>query len=192
MELKIPQKVKDFIKKVFTKERLPIILLVGVLLVVISIPVKNTGKDSKAEYTEYNEDVSHHDYVTDIEKRLEEILLNTSGVGKNKVMITVKNTGKEVIYSQMDINSVFTSETDSDSNRVTEELSQKESVVYTEENGTSKPYIQDEEMPEILGVLIIAQGAGEASVVSEITQATSVLLGIPVNKIKVMKMEVGS
>ena len=192
MELKIPQKVKDFIKKVFTKERLPIILLVGVLLVVISIPVKNTGKDSKAEYTEYNEDVSHNDYVTDIEKRLEEILLNTSGVGKNKVMITVKNTGKEVIYSQMDINSVFTSETDSDSNRVTEELSQKESVVYTEENGTSKPYIQDEEMPEILGVLIIAQGAGEASVVSEITQATSVLLGIPVNKIKVMKMEVGS
>ena len=191
MELKIPQKVKDFIKKIFTKERLPIVLLVGVLLVVISIPVKNTDKNKNGE-TEYTEEVSHNDYVTDIEKRLEDILRNTSGVGQNKVMITVRNTGKEVIYSQLDVDSVFTSETDSDSNRVTEEMSQKESVIYTEENGISKPYIQDEEMPEILGVLIIAQGAGEASVVSEITQAASVLLGIPVNKIKVMKMEVDS
>ncbi len=191
MELKIPKKVKDFIKKIFTKESLPIVLLVGVLLVVISIPVKNTGKNQTTE-AEYTEDVMHNDYVTDIEKRLEDILKNTSGVGKNKVMITVRNTGKEVIYSQFDVDSVFTTETDSDGNRVTEEMSQKESVIYTEENGVSKPYIQDEEMPEILGVLIIAQGAGEASVVSEITQAASVLLGIPVNKIKVMKMEVGS
>lgn len=191
MELKVPQKVKEFIKKLFTKERLPIVLLVGVLLVVISIPVKDTGSNKNKE-TEYTEEVSHNDYVTDIEKRLEDILKNTSGVGQNKVMITVRNTGKEVIYSQLDVDSVFTTETDSGGNRVTEEMSQKESVIYTEENGISKPYIQDEEMPEIVGVLIIAQGAGEASVVSEITQAASVLLGIPVNKIKVMKMEVGS
>ena len=191
MELKVPQKVKDFLKKLFTKERLPIVLLVGVLLVVISIPVKNTRKNQNTE-TEYTNEVSHNDYVMDIEKRLEDILKNTSGVGQNKVMITVRNTGKEVIYSQLDVDSVFTTETDSGGTRVTEEMSQKESVIYTEENGVSKPYIQDEEMPEIVGVLIIAQGAGEASVVREITQATSVLLGIPVNKIKVMKMEVDS
>lgn len=191
MELKVPQKVKDFLKKLFTKERLPIVLLVGVLLVVISIPVKNTRENQNTE-TEYTNEVSHNDYVMDIEKRLEDILKNTSGVGQNKVMITVRNTGKEVIYSQLDVDSVFTTETDSGGTRVTEEMSQKESVIYTEENGVSKPYIQDEEMPEIVGVLIIAQGAGEASVVREITQATSVLLGIPVNKIKVMKMEVDS
>lgn len=194
MEFKIPQKVKDFLKKIFTKERLPIILLVGVLFVVISIPVKKTDKsqNTENEYTEYNREVQHNDYVTDIEKRLEDILRNTSGVGQNKVMITIRNTGKDIIYSQMDVDSVFISETDASGNRVTEELSQKESVIYTEENGISKPFIQDEEMPEILGVLIIAQGAGEPSVVREITQAASVLLGIPVNKIKVMKMEVGS
>lgn len=191
MELKVPKKLKDFLKKLFTKERLPIVLLVGVLLVVISIPVNNSGKNQNTE-TEYINEMSHNDYVTDIEKRLEDILKNTSGVGKNKVMITVRNTGKEVIYSQTDVDSLFTTETDSDGTRVTEEMSQKESVIYTEENGVSKPYIQDEEMPEIVGVLIIAQGAGEASVVREITQAASVLLGIPVNKIKVMKMEVGS
>ena len=71
-------------------------------------------------------------------------------------------------------------------------MSQSESVIYTEENGTQKPYVQDEEMPEIMGVFIIAEGAGEAKTVTRITEAVSTLLGVPVNKIKVMKMEVAS
>lgn len=191
MGIKIPPKVKEFAKKIFTKERLPIILLAGVLLVVISIPVKKTTKSTEEESSTTGETISY-DYVTNLENRMEDILSKTEGVGQNSVMITVKNTGKEVIYSQMDISSSKTTETDSGGSRVSEELSQSESVLYTEEDGTSKPYVQDEEMPEILGVIIIAEGADDAGVVTKITEAASTLLGVPVNKIKVMKMEVES
>ena len=56
-----------------------------------------------------------------------------------------------------------------------------------EENHSSK--IEKEDKPEIQGVLIVAEGAGNVEVVSEITDAVSALLGISVNKIKVLKME---
>lgn len=191
MGINIPPKLKDFSKKLFTKERLPIILLLGVLLVVISIPVKKQSGNTGAATT-YTNEAGEADYVTRTEKRLEEILMATEGVGQNKVMITVKNTGKEILYSQMDISSSKVTESGSGTNRVSEEMSQSESVIYTEENGTQKPYVQDEEMPEIVGVFIIAEGAGEAETVTRITEAASTLLGVPVNKIKVMKMEVAS
>ncbi len=191
MGIKIPPKLKDFSKKLFTKERLPIILLVGVLLVVISIPVKKQSGNTK-EADAYTNDAEETDYVTSIENRLEEILRATEGVGQNKVMITVKNTGKDILYSQMDISSSKVTESGSGTNRVSEEISESESVLYTEENGTQKPYVQGEEMPEIVGVFIIAEGAGEAQTVTKITEAASTLLGVPVNKIKVLKMEVGS
>lgn len=191
MEIKVPPKLKDFIGKLFTKERLPVILLVGVLLVVISIPVKKQSGNTSEDAT-YTNEAGEADYVTQIEKRLENILKDTEGVGQNKVMITVKNTGKEILYSQMDISSSKVTENDSGGSRVSEEMSQSESVLYTEDNGTQKPYIQDEEMPEIMGVVIIAEGAGDADIVTQITEAASTLLGVSVNKIKVMKMEVDS
>lgn len=191
MEIKVPPKLKDFIGKLFTKERLPVILLVGVLLVVISIPVKKQSGNTSEDAT-YTNEAGEADYVTQIEKRLENILKDTEGVGQNKVMITVKNTGKEILYSQMDISSSKVTENDSGGSRVSEEMSQLESVLYTEDNGTQKPYIQDEEMPEIMGVVIIAEGAGDADIVTQITEAVSTLLGVSVNKIKVMKMEVDS
>lgn len=188
---KVPPKIKEFTKKLFTKERLPIILLVGVLLVVISIPVKKQSGNTSEEPT-YTNEAGEASYVTQIEKRLENILKDTEGVGQNKVMITVKNTGKDILYSQMDISSSKVTENDSGGSRVSEEIVQSESVLYTEDNGTQKPYVQDEEMPEIMGVFIIAEGAGNADIVTRITEAASTLLGVPVNKIKVMKMEVDS
>lgn len=188
---KVPPKIKEFTKKLFTKERLPIILLVGVLLVVISIPVKKQSGNTSEEPT-YTNEAGEANYVTQIEKRLENILKDTEGVGQNKVMITVKNTGKDILYSQMDISSSKVTENDLGGSRVSEEIVQSESVLYTEDNGTQKPYVQDEEMPEIMGVFIIAEGAGNADIVTRITEAASTLLGVPVNKIKVMKMEVDS
>ncbi len=45
-----------------------------------------------------------------------------------------------------------------------------------------------ENMPEIEGVVVVAQGGGEPTVVSEITSAIEALLGVPAHKIKVLKM----
>lgn len=191
MGLKIPPKVKELTKKLFTKEKMPLILLFGVLIAVISIPIKKNDEETKEEtgvYTNYKEDES---YIEQLEKRLEGILENTDGVGKTEVMITVKNNGKEILYTQTDSrNSKTTENTANGGSLIQEECEESESVLYTEEDGINRPYVQQEEMPEIQGVVIIAQGAGNAKVTTQITEAASTLLGIPINKIKVLKMEV--
>lgn len=188
----MPPKVKDFLKKLFTKEKLPILLLIGVLLVIISIPVKKSNS-SKQESVTIATSIGEKSYVEELEEKLEQLLRKTKGVGENSVMITVKNTGKEVLYSQKNSSTHKITEKDADGgNRTEESESIGETVLYTDENGVSKPYVQGVLMPEIQGVVIIAEGADKAEIVAAITEAASTLLNVSVNKINVMKMEVTS
>ena len=192
MEMKMPPKVKDFFKKLFTKEKLPILLLIGVLLVVISIPVKKSNS-AKQESVTSPINTGEVSYVEELEDKLEQLLRKTKGVGENSVMITVKNTGKEVLYSQKNSSTHKITEKEADGgNRTEESESIGETILYTDENGVSKPYVQGVLMPEIQGVVIIAEGADKAEIVAAITEAASTLLNVSVNKINVMKMEVTS
>ena len=191
MGIKILPKLKEFKKTLFTKEKLPLILLFGILIAIISVPIKKVDNSAKEKTDTNTYEENKEDYISELEKRLKRILENTQDVGKADVMITVKNNGKEILYSQMNKSSSKTTENRGDgSNYTKEDIDEQESVLYTKEEGTEKPYVQEEEMPEIQGVVIIAQGAGNAKVTTEITEAASTLLGIPVNKIKVLKMEV--
>lgn len=199
MSFKLPEKWKSIFSKIFTKEKLPIILLVGLLLIVICLPVKSSSKSSGSTKSaavtaasSANRDGTYvSDYVRDLEKGLEKLLSQSAGVGKASVMISVKNSGKSNIYVQKNISKVQTDEKDSSGgSRSSCEYSEEGSVVYTDAGGSNSPYVTEEEMPEIQGVVIIAEGAGDARVVSDITEAASALLGISVNKIKVLKMEV--
>lgn len=199
MSFKLPQKWKDTFSKIFTKDKLPIILLFGLLLIVINLPVKSTSKskgdsvqtDSLASTPQVKSSMSFDTYVKELENGLEKLLSQTYGVGKARVMISLKNSGKSNLFVQKNVSKSQTDEKDSaGGSRSQTEYSEEESVIYTNTGGSNSPYVTEEEMPEILGVIIIAEGAGDARIVSDITEAASALLGISVNKIKVLKMEV--
>lgn len=199
MNFKLPEKWKNTFSKIFTKDKLPIILLFGLLLIVINLPVKSASKnkgDSASqgnlpEAAQTKSVTSVDSYIKNLENGLEKLLSQTSGVGEARVMISVKNSGKSNIYVQKNESKSQTEEKDSaGGSRSQTEYSGQESVVYTNTGGSNSPYVTEEEMPEILGVIIIAEGAGDARIVSDITEAASALLGISVNKIKVLKMEV--
>lgn len=199
MSFKLPQKWKDTFSKIFTKDKLPIILLFGLLLIVINLPVKSTSKskgdsvqtDSLASAPQVKSSMSFDTYVKELENGLEKLLSQTYGVGKARVMISLKNSGKSNLFVQKNVSKSQTEEKDSaGGSRSQTEYSEEESVIYTNTGGSNSPYVTEEEMPEILGVIIIAEGAGDARIVSDITEAASALLGISVNKIKVLKMEV--
>lgn len=199
MNFKLPEKWKKIFSKIFTKDKLPIILLFGLLLIVINLPVKSASKnsdnsasrDDSAGAVQTNGVMSADSYVRDLENGLEKLLSQTYGVGKARVMISLKNNGKSNFFVQKNVSKSQTEEKDSaGGSRSQTEYSGQESVVYTNAGGSNSPYVTEEEMPEILGVIIIAEGAGDAKIVSDITEAASALLGISVNKIKVLKMEV--
>ena len=95
------------------------------------------------------------------------------------------------MYVQKSESENITDETDSTGgSRRTSQKTSDESVVYTDSGSTKSTFITEELVPEIQGVLILAEGGDDARTVSEITKAASALLGISVNKIKVLKMEV--
>ncbi len=82
-------------------------------------------------------------------------------------------------------------------NRVREILEGVEGVgeldVMVATTAKSSGYIPGEEMrPELTGIIISADGGGNAVIKAEITGAMEALFGLPTHKIRVMKRESGS
>lgn len=192
MSFKIPDKFSKFLKSLLAKDKLLIIFLAGILLIIINLPVGDTKEkkvtDTVAQ-TDLNQSLYEEKYIEYLEERLEKVLSESASIGKTTVMITAANRGTNILYNQTSETSSKTTETDGSGSVITEEISKDRVVIFTEEDGSQIPFVVSELMPEIQGVIITAEGAGNAAVVSEITEAASAVLGIEVNKIKVLKME---
>lgn len=55
--------------------------------------------------------------------------------------------------------------------------------------GKVKVMINQKSQGEVEGIVIVCEGADKPKVVADVSQALTVLFGIPVNKIKILKME---
>ena len=192
-------------------DKLFLILLAGVLLLLSSFPfgkeTKNSGAGGQqAKNTAYDDAGGSGNFSTDggndggqaqsgsagyaalLEKRLEEVLLSVDGVGEVRVMITLKNNGEKLLQSDLVLEHSNTSETDSaGGSRNLQEGREEHSTVILNDGAGGSPYITRETAPEIEGVLVVAQGAGSASVKSEIYEAVQALFNVPAHKIKVLK-----
>lgn len=189
MNQRIPVRLKDFFKKIMKKDKLVMIFLVGILLIIINIPTKKSDEGIKKEETKTAED-SYLDYISMLENKLEKLFNETAEVGKAKVILNVKNKGKNILYVQRNYTENTVKENDSNGgSRDSVEIAQEESIVYEDFGNGKSPYVTQEELPEITGVVIIAEGADNANVAAELSEAASALLGISINKIKILKME---
>lgn len=163
------------------KNRLLILVLVGLILLVISIPTEK--KETDAENTEevYEDDA---DYARQMENRLERILDETEGVGNVSVMITLKSSGESIVEKDAS-GSVSSSAGESDTQNQTDS---SETTVFEEQSdGTQTPYVSKKVTPEIDGVIIVADGGDDPVVIENITGAVKALFDVDMHKIKVMK-----
>ena len=189
-------------------DKLFLILLAGVLLLLSSFPF---GKETKsggaggqqAENNSYDGNSGSVNFGTTgggqsqngfdgyaawLEKRLETVLLSVDGVGEVKVMITLKDNGERRLQSDTVREHSDTDETDSaGGSRSIQEGREEYSTVILNDGTGDSPYVTRETMPEIEGVLVVAQGAGSGSVKSEIYEAVQALFNVPAHKIKVLK-----
>ncbi len=192
-------------KKITLKEigpkNLIIMFLAGVFLILASFDFNilnsdNNNKqsvqddDKTLESTYEKDDTSK--YIEENEGKLKEALTKVFGVGAVEVMITV-NTSKETVtlqdkpYSKETINESDGEGTNRQSTSIT---NNENTVIINDDSGKNIPYIIKEIEPKIEGVLVIAEGGGDPLVVNEITSAIEVLFGVPVHKIKVVKMNI--
>lgn len=196
MDLK---KAGEYIKALKNGERLPkknvflILFLLGALLFVIALPTgTSAGKSEKSSADERrikeNENLQTGEYETYIEEKTSYVLSQVKGAGKVTVMVTLKSNGQKLIEKDHLGSTQVTEETaDGNVRKDSESTSEKISVYEQTADGASVPYVSKELTPEVEGVVVIADGGGDAVVARNLTEAVQALFGVEAHKIKIMK-----
>ena len=176
---------KKFSFKNLKKDQLLILLLAGILLMVIAVPAGKTKEHAS----------SASDGNTYLEDRLSRILSQIEGAGEVKVMITLKSSAEKVLDKDTESDQETVTEEDSQGGtRQSSKASKKENTVYASDSdsatqGSGSPYVSKELSPEIEGVVVIADGGGNAVVKENISSAVQALFDIEPHKIRIMKKQ---
>lgn len=196
------------------------LLLAGILLFVIALPTNNGKKITDdtlknvprtVESQGYNmnvqgimcsdggdtwdvkDDPTYNAYTEQLEKRLKSALEQIDGVGKVEVMITLKTSMESVVEREKPNSTTSTEEQDAQGGkRLIQSREEEEKVVFQTENGSSTPFVVKTYMPEIEGVLVVAQGAGNGVVKKNLSEIAQNLFAIEANKVTVVKMKTNS
>lgn len=130
---------------------------------------------------------SNESYERQLEKRLIKILRQMEGVGQVDVMITLAANEEKIYAQERTQNSESQEEEDAQGNKRVYHKDDLQSKIMMQ-NG-EMPVVIKEKTPQIEGVLVLAQGAGNSEVKNNIILSVSSLLDVPVHKISVFKMK---
>lgn len=147
---------------------------------------ENKKEDTAQEKTEQK--YEKEDYAEYLEHKLEQVLGQMEGVGKVSVMVTVADQGEDIIEKDKTEHTSTVTNTDSGSMEMTTEKESGEETVYEESGGEKAPYVSKEILPEIEGVLVVAEGGDSPRIVSDISDAVKALFQVEAHRIKVVKM----
>lgn len=189
-------------EKWFRRDNLIVLVLVGLLLVVVTLPTKEEEPSMVPDFTEEyqkeqteeigmvvetKEYASIYEYATYLEEKLEKVLTQMQGVGEVKVMITLETTEEQVVEKDEALVRNNTTEEDAQGgNRTVYQLDSGEETVYKKQGSDESPYVTKTILPKISGVLIVAEGAGKGSVSKSITDIAQALFDIEAHKICVV------
>lgn len=178
-------------EKLTPKNYLLIILLVGILLLVIVWPMpsddsENTMSEKESDSQKNKENFDYEEYLED---KTERLLCEVEGAGKVTVMLTVKSGGQKIIEKDQTSGQEINEEEDSEggTRSVRNDTSEFTSVYEQNADGSSIPYVSEELLPQIEGVVVIADGGGDAVVAKNLAEAIQALFGVDAHKIKIMK-----
>lgn len=135
--------------------------------------------------------VVYSDYENELARKLEEIISLIDGVGKVRAQVYVKNSIEyEYEYNQNTTNKI-TSENDQNGGerRIEEDTIESDMVIIKDSSGNEKPVVRRKKIPEITGILIVAQGAENSHLKYRISRAVSSFLDLPVHRISVLPYE---
>lgn len=185
----MPVKLKDFTHKLsanFFKNKksttIFVIGIVGILLIGLS-DVFFAGKSGVKNDSE--SEISASQYVYELERKTEKIVSKIEGAGKSKIMITA-DTSRENEYA---VNENKSQEMSGQNNALDQHTQIQNEIVIIEQNNEDSALIVKVTEPQIRGVLVLCEGADEPKIAEQITNAIKTVLGVPYNKICVLKLK---
>ena len=175
-----------------------LVLLVLLIIVVIAINYIWNSDEKKEnnvkQETQSNEikQVSTENIKDKTEEKLENILSKISGVGKVRVMITYSvSSSVTPVYDETSKISNTTENDDSGGTRTITQTENGKQIVYKENSdGSKEPITKNTESPKMEGAIIVAEGAENIDVKTNIIEAVEAATGLATHKIQVFKMEV--
>lgn len=184
------------------------LLALGFLIVIVAVPTKREEKGENTDGAEqktagltgeaadaWNDTgnaaaLTKEEYEARLEERLTVILSLIEGAGQVEVMVTVKTSVEKVLQTDSERQVNIVNETDaSGGSRQNSQVSESYETVRIG-SSSSEPYVVQEIMPQVEGVVVACEGGDRASVQSEISGAIQALFGIEAHKIKVCKMAI--
>ena len=134
--------------------------------------------------------VNRNEDGNDLESQIENILKKLEGVSDVSVLITYEETNKVVpMYNEENQESTTEEEDTQGGIRVINESTSKKEIIYEESNGEKTVVTSKVVTPEIKGAVIMAKGASNTSVKSNIILAVEAATGLPTHKIQVFEMK---
>ena len=144
----------------------------------------NSGT-SKTETT-YKESLSYNyqsslEYSNTLEQKLENLISKIKGAGKTTVMVYLDESPILVLAESTD-EKVNTTTNGSSSTSYTTTVTEP---IILSSSGSSVPLVLTEKLPEVKGVVVVAEGANDVSLKLNIIQAIKTLIDIPSGNIQV-------
>lgn len=165
-------KIKEIFQKFKSIKNFEII--VALIIIAVTLLIYFNVNDKKVENVKEDSTTSLTD---DLEERLANILKEIDGVGEVSVMITFDSTVEQVTAS----NNNEQSTTTQNGVNSTTTSTQTASPIISNQN----VIVLQEKMPEILGVIVVAEGAKDMKVKLNILSAVSTALDINQNSIQI-------
>ena len=154
-----------------------VLILLGVMVMIIAMPTgkKTNAGESETQETQTQKEIQNEDeYKESLERQLETILQKMDGVGRAKVMLTLADEGSKQL----------------DKDVTKEEKKTEETTVIYDTGSGKQPYVVKRQLPQVEGVVVVAQGGGDAAVVTQISNAVMSLFHLEAHKVVVVKMSV--
>lgn len=197
----LKEKIANLFKQKTITNLIILLLLVIMFYLVVSYftGVNNITKSEKTNLEKVSkEDMNSNSqkdsevlsYQEKQEKDLERILGKINGVGSVDVVINFQSSEVKVPAVDNSSQKSTTEETDSEGGtRVNSQETDGDKIVMSNSSNGSEPVILKTEKPEVLGVMVVAEGAEDSKIKYEITKAISSLYNISVDKVNVLAMK---
>lgn len=168
------EKLKEWNKKLKSIKNYEIIISLIIICIVLLIYFSVNGDGKKEEKVTESVNIS----LTDgLEERVGNVLSKIEGVGEVDVLITFSSSAEQVTANTQNSHSTTTS----NQNNSTTTSTTTSSPIISNQN----VIVLQEKMPEIIGVIVVAEGADNPKVKINILSAVSTALDIDKNSIQI-------
>lgn len=166
----------EWMKKFWPKGGKPapgaLLAFAGALGLFLMIAGSGSGRTKQTQPPPETGDMSS--YAALLEEKLTRVIGSIDGAGRVQVSVTLE-AGEETVYAQ--------DERSDGPDRATE----KKHILMNGQ-GKQEPLVEMVWAPEVRGIAVVCQGAGDPGLEAQILETVSVLTGVSTNRISIAKM----